>query len=229
MVKIFIDPGHGGVDPGASGNGLLEKDVTLKIAQAVRDNLQRYKGVTVKMSRTTDKTVSLTERTNLANQWGADFFLSIHINAGKGTGFESYIHSSLAASSPTAKRRSSLHNAVLKTNRLQDRGKKSANFHVLRETKMSAVLTENGFIDTKADADLLKSQTYLQQIAKGHADGIATIYSLKKQATPPSNSGKGTFYRVVCGSYKEKSNAENRMKELQQDGYKDVFIAPFEI
>lgn len=82
MVKIFIDPGHGGSDSGASGNGLQEKHVTLQIALALRTILlDEYQNVSVQLSRTSDQTVSLTQRTNAANSWGADFFLSIHINA----------------------------------------------------------------------------------------------------------------------------------------------------
>src|SRR5690625_7648935 len=84
MTKIYIDAGHGGNDPGASGNGLKEKDLTLTIAKKVQAILKDY--ATVRMSRTTDKTLSLTQRTNDANSWGADYFLSIHINAGGGTG-----------------------------------------------------------------------------------------------------------------------------------------------
>ncbi len=84
MVKVYIDPGHGGTDPGAVANGLKEKDLTLKIAKYTRDYLQdNYKGVSIKMSRTGDTYPSLTQRTNEANKWGADVFVSIHINAGK--------------------------------------------------------------------------------------------------------------------------------------------------
>ena len=93
MTKIFIDPGHGGTDPGAVGNGLQEKNLTLSIATQIRDMLvSEYENVEVRMSRTGDTTLSLTERTNMANSWGADYFLSVHINAGGGTGFESFIH-----------------------------------------------------------------------------------------------------------------------------------------
>lgn len=71
MVKIFIDPGHGGTDSGATGNGLQEKAVTLEIALVLRTILtNEYEGVSVTMSRTSDKTVSLTERTEAANSWG---------------------------------------------------------------------------------------------------------------------------------------------------------------
>lgn len=73
MTKIFIDPGHGGSDPGAMGHGLREKDLTLTIALKLREILNdRFAGQTVKLSRTKDATVSLTQRTNMANQWSAD-------------------------------------------------------------------------------------------------------------------------------------------------------------
>ena len=149
MVKIFIDPGHGGNDPGAVGNGLKEKDLTLKIAKYMRDYLlANYTGVSVRMSRETDKTVSLSARTNDANKWGANAYISIHVNAGGGTGFESYVYPNVGKS--TRDLQNAVHGEVMKAfSGFRDRGKKQANFHVLRETKMSAVLTENCFIDTK--------------------------------------------------------------------------------
>ncbi|MBY6273303.1 MAG: N-acetylmuramoyl-L-alanine amidase, partial [Bacillaceae bacterium] len=70
MVKVFLDPGHGGNDPGSSGNGLKEKEVTFKIAQKIEQILKNeYEGVSIKWSRKKDETVSLKERTDLANQW----------------------------------------------------------------------------------------------------------------------------------------------------------------
>ena len=96
MVKVFIDPGHGDTDPGSVGNGLREKDLTLSIATRIKDILLiEYNNVYVKMSRTQDTYPSLNDRTNAANAWGADFYLSIHINAGGGTGYEDYIYTSL--------------------------------------------------------------------------------------------------------------------------------------
>lgn len=100
MAKIFIDPGHGGTDPGAVGNGLQERNVNLQIALRVRDILlNEYDNVT---SRTGDQTVSLGQRTNAANSWGADYFLSIHINAGGGTGFESFIYPGVGTPTTTS-------------------------------------------------------------------------------------------------------------------------------
>jgi len=75
MVKIYLDPGHGGSDPGARGNGLVEKDLNLAIALQIRSMLlNEYEGATIRMSRTNDRTVSLSQRTSDANAWGADFF-----------------------------------------------------------------------------------------------------------------------------------------------------------
>ena len=86
MVKVFLDPGHGGSDPGAVGNGIQEKNITLQIATQIRDILlDEYENVSIKMSRTGDQTVSLNERTNGANNWNADFYLSVHINSGGGS------------------------------------------------------------------------------------------------------------------------------------------------
>src|SRR5699024_992208 len=130
MQKNIIDPLRAETDSGATGNGLQEKNVTLSIATRVRDMLiNEYSNATVKMSRTGDQTVSLMQRTNDANSWGADYFLSIHINAGGGTGYEDYIHSSLSDSSRTANLRSTIHAEINKLNNMRNRGKKKANFH----------------------------------------------------------------------------------------------------
>ena len=193
MVKIFIDPGHGGSDGGAAANGLKEKDVTLKIAKKIRSRLGNYEGVSTKMSRTTDKYISLTGRTNMANSWNADFFLSIHINAGGGTGYEDYIHSSLSSTSTAGKIQNEINKAVVSETGWRNRGKKKANFAVLRQSKMPAVLTENGFIDTKSDADKLKSNSFLNKIANGHVKGIAKHFGLKNKKGSSKKSSSKTY------------------------------------
>jgi N-acetylmuramoyl-L-alanine amidase len=82
---IVIDPGHGGMDPGALGpGGIKEKDVVLKIAMQVRDLLKTKPGIKVYCTRETDVFVPLIERTRMANKWNADLFISIHANAVSG-------------------------------------------------------------------------------------------------------------------------------------------------
>ncbi|SNZ02160.1 N-acetylmuramoyl-L-alanine amidase [Terribacillus aidingensis] len=183
MVKIYVDPGHGGSDPGATANGLQEKNVTLAIGASIRDILQlEYENAEVRMSRTGDTFPSLSQRTNDANAWGADFFLSIHVNAGGGTGYEDYIYPSLSDRSETAVARASIHEEVMKLIDMRDRGMKEANFHVLRETAMPAVLTENGFIDNSADAAKMKNNGWIQNVARGHVNGLERALGLRKKA-----------------------------------------------
>lgn len=214
MVKLFLDPGHGGSDPGAVANGLREKDLTLDISLRIRDILLRdYQGVEVRMSRTTDTTVSLSERTNAANTWGANFFLSIHINAFNGSahGYEDYIHSNLSDSSQTAQYRNIIHQEVTRVNELHNRGKKKANFHVLRETNMPAVLTENGFIDHSGDAQKLRDSNWLQRVAQGHVNGIAQAFNLQRKSS-------STLHRVIVdgiqvGAFREEANILNAVQQ----------------
>ncbi|SDJ85943.1 N-acetylmuramoyl-L-alanine amidase [Sediminibacillus albus] len=195
MTKIFIDPGHGGNDPGAIGNGLQEKDVTLAIALKIRDLLNRdYQGHSVMLSRTTDQTLSLSQRTNMANSWGADYLVSVHINAGGGTGFESYTYNgNYPGKTETNRLRSIVHDAIVIETGFRDRGKKEANFHMVRESAMQAVLTENGFIDNSSDAAALKSDAFLTRVARGHVIGVANALGL----TPNSGGGDDGTQKYV--------------------------------
>lgn len=93
-IRVVIDPGHGGEDPGAIGpKGLMEKDVVLSVAQKLRDKLRRELGWKVVMTRQDDRFIPLEERTAIANTKGGDLFLSIHANASKNRrlhGIETY-------------------------------------------------------------------------------------------------------------------------------------------
>jgi N-acetylmuramoyl-L-alanine amidase len=89
MSKIFIDPGHGGSDSGAVNSTYKEKDINLQVSQKLKALLIAA-GFDVHLSRESDIDVGLTERCNIANNWGADIFISVHHNAGGGDGFEVY-------------------------------------------------------------------------------------------------------------------------------------------
>ncbi|WP_202080548.1 N-acetylmuramoyl-L-alanine amidase family protein [Caldalkalibacillus salinus] len=210
-MKIMIDPGHGGSDPGAVGNGLQEKDLTLTIARHIRDFLvNEYTGVSVNMTRDSDVYVGLSQRANMANSWGADYFMSVHINAGGGTGFESYIHTTRTSGSVRAQ--DIIHPEIVRAMNVRDRGKKSANFAVLRETYMPAILTENLFIDHSSDAALLKDANYLRTIARGHVNGLEKAFNLQKK----SGDGGDTLHRVIVdgtqvGAYSETQNILNQV------------------
>ncbi|WP_226570262.1 N-acetylmuramoyl-L-alanine amidase [Bacillus stratosphericus] len=193
--KIMLDPGHGGHDPGAVANGLKEKDLVLKIAKKTKAILEKVYGATVKLTRSTDVYIPLSQRARLANNWGADYFASIHINAGGGTGFETFRFDKLSVSSSTGKQQKIVHDVIYKkmNEKVGDRGTKSKNLAVLRETKMPAILTENLFIDRKEDAAMLKQESFLNSLAEGHAEGIAAAVGLKKvSSSSKTNSKKET-------------------------------------
>lgn len=201
MVKIFIDPGHGGTDPGAVGNGLQEKTLTLLISKKIRDFLNQY-NCQVRLSREGDQTLSLTQRTNMANAWDADFFLSIHINAGGGTGYEDFRHTSETRSSASGRAQNTIHTAVISSIRnynVVDRGQKSANFAVIRESDMPALLTENLFIDRASDAALLKNNAFLDAIARGHVSGLVQHFRLTSKQPPVPRWGDMELRRGQIG------------------------------
>lgn len=219
MTKIFIDPGHGGNDPGAKGNGLAEKDITLNIGLTLHQILESsYQDISTRLSRTTDATVSLTDRTNMANNWNADYYFSIHINAGGGVGFESYIwNGSFDSKAKTNQLQMVIHKEIVDRLSWRDRGKKEANFHVLRETSMPAILTENGFIDNSVESERMKTASWIEEVARAHAFGIAKAFNLEEKSTiPPSMT---TFYRVVTGSFQSEKNAKQRRYVLNKHGY----------
>lgn len=215
MVKIFIDPGHGGYDSGAVGYGLKEKDLTLKIAKKIRDMLSRYSNVVVKLSREDDRYLSLSQRAKMANDWNADIFISIHINSAtnkSAAGFETFIYNG-NVSQATISNQNVIHADVVKAIGLRDRGKKRANFAVLRQTKMPGLLTENGFISNANDANKLKQESFLNKIAQGHVNGLVKVFGLKPKIT---NKGVDDMLdkAIVINSFADYPFAESLANKL---------------
>ncbi len=200
MKKIYLDAGHGGADAGAVGaSGLYEKNLVLKIQQYLISYLNStYSDFTIKTTRTTDTFLSLSQRASQANSWGADAFMSIHVNAGGGTGYEDYVYRS--ASNASKAFQSIVHGQVqpaLLSYNHPNRGRKSANYAVLRLTNMPAVLTEIAFIDNSIDAALLQNEAFLKSMGESYAKGIAVYLNLPRRAVPnpnpnPSPSEPGT-------------------------------------
>lgn len=183
---IVLDPGHGGRDPGAVGNNLLEKEINLIVAKQVAAFLSPY-NAHIRLTRSDDSFMSLSSRAAFANNLGADYFISIHVNAGGGTGFESFIYNGTKNPS-TVTLRSFIHREVAKYVReygVIDRGEKTANFLVLRDTTMPALLLENLFIDNPRDAALLKDAAFIRGLSHAIADGIITSNNLQVSPSQP--------------------------------------------
>jgi len=223
MVKFYLDAGHGGSDPGAVGNGLKEKDITLKIAKRVETLLAAYQNVQTKMSRTGDTYPSLADRTDKANEWGADFFMSFHINAGGGTGYEDFVYT---GSSKSIAYQNIIHAEIIKKiGNMKNRGKKQASYHVLRETNMPSLLTECGFIDNAADSTLLKKEDFIEGLAQGHVEGLIKAFGLKKKdVVIPEKPTAAKVYKVQVGAFNVKDNAEALAKDLKKKGYPAIVV-----
>lgn len=187
-MKICIDPGHGGYDSGAVGNGLKEKDITLKIALKVRDLLKN--SCKVIMTRNSDNTAwnsgnDLSTRCQIANNARADYFISIHVNSGGGTGFENYVADTASGSSINLGK--IIHDnvaAFYKSKGFADRGLKSGHLWVLRRTNMPATLIENLFIDNPTDAGFLAQENNLNDIAFAIANAVCVAFNLPAPQKP---------------------------------------------
>jgi N-acetylmuramoyl-L-alanine amidase len=221
LTKIYLDAGHGGHDSGAIGFGLYEKNLNLAIAKKIEAILKAsYKNIEILQTRTTDVFLELSERTNKANQWGADIFLSIHCNAHTNTavkGFESYIYPNTGPQ--TIALQNVMHQEITRhfsdVNGVVDRGKKTANFHVLRESNMAAILTENFYLSNSNDTTLLKQDSFLNNLAQGHVNGLEKFFGLEKIEKPVP----AVLYEVIAGTFEVKENADNLTKKLTADGY----------
>lgn len=221
MKIIVLDAGHGGRDSGAIGNDLREKDITLNLAKETKDYLDRnYQGHKTLLTRDKDIYLDLKDRTTIANINNADLFLSFHVNAGGGRGYESFIFNGTLTKN-TINYSYIIHDNIIKNINVLNRGLKKASFYVLRNTNAPAILTETLFIDNQEDAKQLKDPSFFNKVVQGHSIGIAKALSLPKKTNQSHTSP--TLYRVVVGSYKNKDNALKQVNYLKSKGI-DSFI-----
>ncbi|WP_373598175.1 N-acetylmuramoyl-L-alanine amidase [Paraclostridium bifermentans] len=192
--KVFVDAGHGGYDSGAPGiGGKNEDDVNLEVAKRVEQKLQA-KNIEVKMSRTDDTFISLSGRADMANNYGADAYVSVHQNSADGvaaTGIETYYHENKEMYKPLA---SNIQTNAINNTGARDRGVKPANLAVLRESNMPSALFECGFISTQSDYNNLVNPAYQDKLATSIADGVEKYLKdnikLDGQDYPVINTGK---------------------------------------
>ena len=192
MKKIIIDPGHGGNGRltrfGASGNGLLEKELNLEYAMEIAKVLEENFYVDVELTRTGDYDVSWTDRAAFGR--GADLLYSVHFNGfhdPRANGFETFIWNGNVR--PETKRNQDIiHNAIysyLYGYDIRDRGMKRANFAILRMPPCSCVLAEYGFITNPREATIFKQPQTRELVALETATGIAVATNLPAKPLKP--------------------------------------------
>ena len=204
-TTVVLDPGHGGNDSGAVGKRkVYEKLAVLSIAKRVKAHLEAQK-ITVRMTRTTDTFIPLTQRSEFAAKVGADLFVSIHADSAgdpSASGVETFIMSVAGCDSSNqygqpgdkSAGKGNLHdaaNAVLgfsiqsnlvKTTKRSDRGLRRARFSVLRKTSCPAALVECGFLSNPTEEALMIESSYREAVARGISNGILGYITLVKRA-----------------------------------------------
>ena len=185
-IKIFIDQGHNPSNPnaGAEGNGYREQDITYAVGTILADLLRQNGSFEVRLSRNspdeilgTSNTSSLAARVNAANEWGADYFISLHTNAytsPTGRGVEAYVFSE---NSPAFGLGEDIVSQLSLITGFPERGVFTRpSLYVLRKTKMPSVLVEMGYITNPTEASLMANEPDL--IALGIYNGILQYFGL---------------------------------------------------
>lgn len=214
--KIVLDPGHGGSDPGAIGpTGVTEKTVTLRVAQDLKKILESD-GAKVILTRTKDTEVSkkkskatdieeLQARCDVANRIEADLFISLHmdsfINAETSGTTTYYYEKGFVASRQLSE---ALQRSVIKELKTKDRGSKTSNFYVVKNTDVPACLIEMAFISNPKEEKLLYSNSGTQKAAKGIAAGINEYFSKQISFTLLSDEQKTSAKKSTAKSTKLK-------------------------
>lgn len=186
-IKIFIDQGHNPENPnaGAEGSGYREQDLVYEVGMQLAALLNSNPKFNARLSRNSPDEIlgtsvasSLAARVNAANNWGADYFISIHANASDiptATGTEGFVYSTSSAAYPFAV---DIVSGISETTGIPDRGVFARpSLYVLRKTKMPATLIETGFITTQSEAELLKNSPEL--FAQGMYNGILAFFGFE--------------------------------------------------
>lgn len=203
-LVVVLDPGHGGSDPGAQANGIVEKTVNLKIANYCKAELEQYAGVTVYMTRTGDTYLSLAQRAQVAIDKRADVFVSLHNNSNTSSGPKGanvyYPNSNYNPGCGSA----GMSLARIIESKLTDLGLASGGIHIrnsengtrypdgsladyygvikrCKENGIPGLIVEHAFISNPSDAkNYLSSDASLQRLGVADATGIAEYYGLSK-------------------------------------------------
>src|SRR5881394_1348900 len=194
FALVILDPGHGGKDSGTTKNGMVEKDLSLDVAQRVQRLLQE-RGFVVALTRADDSYVSLLDRALMANNQPEAVFVSLHFDEGGrsgATGIETYYatHAAsfperVAAWLPFLQRTSAeppnvesqslaafIQEGLVARTQATNRGTRPQQFFVIANVRHPAVLVEGGFLTNKDDVVRLANADYREQMAAGIAEGI---------------------------------------------------------
>lgn len=214
MAKtVFLSAGHGGSNPGAVANGLVEKDINLNTLLACNEELVRH-GVKTVCSRTKDENDDVYEEVKEANASGAELAVSFHANAGGGDGFEGFYWEDAKSE---GKKVVVLAEKYVKELGQNSRGAKKGNhLYFIKNTKMTAVLLESFFLDHDKDNDI--GDTVAEQKAFGvaYAKAILEYLGIKYVPKVDSSAVEKAKYEAEIKSLTEKNKAlQSKIEQIK--------------
>lgn len=230
MPKIYVDPGHGGKDPGAvdgiSGADRLyteEEDVNLSVALSVRAGLVRC-GAQVKMSRTGDTYPTISQRAAAANAWGANYFYSQHFDAAgsasargisvlytsaKGKMFAGNVYKFLEPLTPWGDR------GIINRD----------NLGVLNQTRMPAIIVEGGYLTNTEEEVLINNATYRKVMAEAIVKGICLQAGIKYiPPVPVAKPVPAPTQNYVISAYHSNETEARIINQIIRDRHKAVEV-----
>lgn len=211
MIKIIcLDAGHGLQTPGKrTPDNEREWSFNNKVLLATKAKLEQYEGIrVVRLDDPTGTTdIPLKTRISVANAAKGNLLISIHHNANKGqwgdwTGVETYTHIPASANPKSVALARSVHSRLVQAMGLRDRGIKAANFHMVREANMPAILIECGYMDSKIDIRVLRDDKKLKLAGKAIASGVAEYLGLKIKTHSTSNQLGTNLVKPAKGAVK---------------------------
>lgn len=213
-MKIMIDCGHclSGADTGAQGNGKREEILTREVGGLVKTYLLQQGHqceLTEVNSSYSSVNASLQARIDKEKTYKPDLFVSIHFNAGGGTGTETYVCSTSGQAYQYAKK---VQSKIVELTGYADRGVRTANFAVVAKTNAPAMLIECAFIDNANDMKVYNADTLAKAIVEG-------ITGVKVENEPGTSSQEAKLYKVICGAFSVVENANKRVEELKNKGF----------
>lgn len=222
-MRIALSAGHNvyignNFDCGAVGNGKREADITKATVKNLISLLEaqghKVKDVTPYNQKFSDKKSHHLKRCKAVDSFGADLYLDVHINAGGGTGVETWIYSNGSSSKKHAEK---ICKNISEHIGLRNRGVKiNPNYWSLKHCKTPAIIVEGCFIDNANDVKKL--------IPKNYAEAIAMSFGEIKESKPKPQPNIDKLYRVQTGAFSKMSNADNLDKELKKKGYDAIVV-----
>jgi N-acetylmuramoyl-L-alanine amidase len=228
MLKITHAAGHwkslSGDGYKESPDGFKEWSYTNEIVKLVIAELSKYEDVSQK--RIDDATGKvdkpLDKRTDEINAWGAHLHIDYHLNAfGRGWntagGTETYVYTTRPTKAVSLATK--VQNNLVKELGFANRGVKDANFHMVRETKMTAILIEFAFMTNKNEAMKMRTLEYQKKAAKAVVDALVLEHGLKRKPEPKPAPKSDVLYKVQVGAFSSKENAEAFAKRVEAEGF----------